>query len=210
MECRVPLYYTIPKKTQPAMVAYNRGGGYSPTPLTPPQLTSTIPTHPQQKQQMPLPIPKNLVLIAMMEAAQLQSTPVIKEENEQEEREECSDSRKEEEDDEEEEELDLNNVISGLNMLTGPCGTYAAKRSLNLDAATTTPLHSKQDSEPEGSSALHVTESSDTCEVRQPCSIEKGSTLQVVGFKDGVAQLARGYGSVTVDSSSLVKGEFSL
>lgn len=204
MECRVPLFYTVPKKPQQAMVSYNRGGGrYSPTPLTPPQLSSTIPTNPHQKQQVPLPIPKNLVLIAMMEAAQMQSQSRNKREEQEEVREESSVTRDEESVDDE--DMDLNGVLSGIEMMSGPCGTYAVKESLNF---TSSP--SKQrvlDGSDSTIIRTGTTESSGDGEVRQACGLEKGSTLQVVSFRNGVAELARGYGSVDANSSNLVKGK---
>mmetsp|Transcript_17028 Transcript_17028/g.46670 ORF Transcript_17028/g.46670 Transcript_17028/m.46670 type:complete len:697 (+) Transcript_17028:428-2518(+) len=108
------------------------------------------PNHPSTQQQqktnnnpIPLPIPKNLVLLAMMEAAVRQG---LQSNDPKEEREEIenkntpasptsiidgddgdSSSEEEEEEEEEEEVFDLDKIITGMATLVGPCGTYAVR-----------------------------------------------------------------------------------
>ena len=117
MECREPLFIHPHKPSTPTVTApASYTGRYSPqSPATP-----TKPTPPT-----PLPIPKNVVLIALMEAAERQKrqfsnqTQSIPEENSN--AEDASDSE------EEEESFDLDQIIAGMATLTGPCGTYAVK-----------------------------------------------------------------------------------
>ena len=170
MECREPLYI-LSKKAQP-----RTNGRYSPVPPSPPM-------------QIPLPIPKNLVLLSMMEAAESQAR---------------EDSRSEamevDDDDEEEETFDLDRVISSMSTLTGPCGTYAVRDREGLIVRRNDPRldvadEKKEDDDPNV----------------EPIRLRHGQKVQVVDVHDGVAKLAGGEGFIQATSSQLVKGmSFSL
>jgi len=195
MECREPLFLsakgTNTRGSTPSI--YNRGGRYSPLhpPLTPPQ-SSVQGTPPAP---IALPIPKNLVLLSMMEASERHANieaecqTVVEEEE----------ARSEEQDEEEEdEEFDLNRIISGIATLAGPCGTYAVKEEGGLAVIPFDPR--KKGQADEGKiEAIEL--------VKEPFPLEKGQTVQVVDFSDGVAKLAREMGYIVGTTSQLVKGE---
>ena len=242
MECREPLFYSIPKtgtggvaaggsnhsgsmtaNRSPPPGAYSRpsnhnhhgAGRFSPTPATPPQNSHA---HPPPVMHVPYPIPKNVVLIAMMEVAERQAK----------EKERLDDTNGSMDD---EEEYDLNRIISGMATLSGPCGTYVVKDPDGLVLLTDYPNHehfSAGDTQQEPSwlpspriddgredggqtehlpPALSVSASEDSVEVKFPGLLEKGQTVQVVSFEHGVATLARRAGYILANSNQLVKGE---
>lgn len=104
-------------------------------------------------------------------------------------------------DDNDEEEYDLNQIISGMATFAGSCGTYAVRESLSI-----IPNHPKkktpQQEEPENLSENEI------AIMKEPVPLEKGQTIQVVEFENGVAKLARGKGFVVANSSQLVKSKF--
>jgi hypothetical protein len=160
--------------------------------LTPPYTSNQAP--PEKPASINLPIPKNVVLIAMMEAAERQQ----KMENQS----ESSGSMSMESDDEEE-EYDLNGIISGMATLAGPCGTYAVKEPEGLAVTSSAPCKQSQDDEKKLDSPVESVE----VEMQAPVLLKAGQTVQVVDFQDGVAKLARGTGYILASSSQLVKGE---
>ena len=208
MECREPLYITLPPGTnKPALSGSSVRGvppppsmytrpsvRYSPSqqyPSTPPQASHHGPPAPPV--QIPIPIPKNVVLISMMEAAARHSSN-----SENDEGNEVSDGSM---DDDDEEEYDLNRIISGMATLTGPCGTYVVRES---DVLFVSPHHpSKQN---DNNLEEKKQSESDSEEWKGPTPLVKGQNLQVVDFVDGVAKLARGAGYVIASSEQLVKG----
>ena len=210
MECREPLYYTIPKSAggnsaaaglsraspppPPGVYPRASGGRYSPTPSTPPQPGAGGPL--AAVTQVFYPIPKNVVLISMMEVAERQA---------REQRallDETNGSMEAKDDDE---EYDLNRIISGLATLSGPCGTYAVKEPEGLALHCSDPT-AENDNETRKPPAVSASE--DSIEVKHPSLLEKGQTVQVVTFENGVAKLARGAGYVIAKSSQLVKSEY--
>ena len=240
MECREPLFITVKHNTQqsssynaprtpipPAPTMYGR---YSPTPSTPPQGTTSSSsygnngTSQQSVQQIPLAIPKNVVLICMMEAAerQLRDTNNSNSANNEAVVELIDDTNGSMNASDEDEEYDLNRIISGMATFSGPCGTYAVKERHGLSILSQHPHinHSENksaDDENEeesrndditSSTALHVTASCDSIEVSNPCTLEHGQTVQVVRFENGVATLARDAGYIKATSTQLVKGMF--
>jgi len=94
----------------------------------PPVMTSSTLHLPPSSQQLanmiPLPIPKNLVLMSMMEAAQRQamedSQSLVKGGSAA-----SSSSSSSDDDDDDDEEFNLDRIISGMATLSGPCGTYS-------------------------------------------------------------------------------------
>ena len=218
MECREPLFYTVPKnagsnKAPPLApsLSYSRDyARYSPTPTTPstPPHPSMAPhgggsAHPSAMTQVFYPIPKNVVLISMMEVAERQA-------REQRALLDETDGSMEANDDDDE-EYDLNRIISGMATISGPCGTYAVKEPEGLalhssDPAEICEIEDDDDVNLEPHRQLAVTASDDSVEVKHPSLLEKGQTVQVVAFENGVAKLARGAGYIIANSNQLVKG----
>jgi hypothetical protein len=203
MECREPLFIlsggrNAPPK-QPTYPSAN--GGYALN-----AHGTTLPPSTAPPVAIPLPIPKNLVLLAMMEAAERQNATEkkiqIKHDVDVENTKSNSSSSSDDEDDEAEEEhedeeaFDLNKIIASVSTLTGPCGTYAVRGSQDLsvlsrDPRTTPTINTEENSE----------EKDDTIYLKE------GQKIQIVEFSDGVARLARGKGFIVCTSSQLVKGK---
>lgn len=198
MECREPLYITVPANTlnkaqntgvrslAPPPSIYSRSTGrQSPSlqyPSTPPQQAP-----PPATIQIPIPIPKNVVLISMMEASERHAQDV-----------ESSSSRSDGSMDNDDEEYDLNQIISGMATFAGSCGTYAVRDSLAI-----IPNHPNKKIQLDESDKLP--DNREIASVREPIPLEKGQTIQVVEFEDGVAKLARDSGFIVANSSQLVK-----
>jgi hypothetical protein len=149
-----------------------------------------------------LPIPKNLVLMSMMEAALRQVSVVVRDRamNSQKDFDEestISSNLLDEED--EDEEYNLDKIISGLATLSGPCGTYAVKADNELCVVPLDPRRKTSKSTDEE-------KKHDEINVELPFALHAGQTLQVVNFEDGVAKLARGAGYVVASFRQLVKG----
>ena len=199
MECREPLFLTgivQPKASATPAVSshYNNRGRYSPQPQTPEM------SRPGQAEKVMLPIPKNLVLMSMMEAAQRQ---VRVDQGREAAREDSDDqstkssTRNEAED--EDEEYDLDKIISGLATLSGPCGTYAVKADNELCVVALDPRRRNTQVEEDSNH--------ETVNVEPPYPLLAGQTIQVVCFDEGVAKLARGAGYILASHSQLVKGK---
>lgn len=99
--------------------------------------------------------------------------------------------------DDEEEAFDLNQIISGMSTLAGPCGTYAVK---SLE-----PLYVLQH---DPRIVIHDEEKKIEEEKEHGQEIKRGQTVQVVDFRENVAVLARGAGFIVAQQSELVKGKF--
>lgn len=203
MECRQPLYWIPPVTSTPAVspplissqfrgaparygrpqtnvntnVSSNLSG-----PRSPPRKPTRI-TAPAQTQ---FPMPRNVVMIAMMEAAQSQMS--VEDRQEEAERGE----------NEEEEGIEISSIMEaqeGIEALSGVSGTYAVTDSEGLAVLPSDP-RKRNDA---GSS---------TANVQDPFNIHKGQTVQVVQVGDGVYKLARGRGYIVASDSQLVKGEY--
>jgi hypothetical protein len=186
---------------------YNRGGRYSPG-----QQQNNMGSPPQDlaapAAPIALPIPKNVVLLAMMEAAQRQSQMEEKEsEANADEFEGSGSSSIIDDDDEDEEQFDLNRIISGMATLSGPCGTYAVREKEGLAVMSSDPRRKQhEDDEKKTQEDRESIHSSPVIKVKDPFALEYGQTVQIVDFEDGVAKLARGRGFIVANSSQLVKG----
>jgi hypothetical protein len=223
MECREPLFLPAVQQqtrnpnahaqgnwagTAPPM--YNRGGRYSPQQqqnqhnLASPPQDGSGPAAP-----IALPIPRNVVLLAMMEAAQRQSQIEEKEDEANSDAFEGSRSSSivDDDDDEDEEQFDLNRIISGMATLSGPCGTYAVREKEGLAVMSSDPRRKQHvDEEKKTQEDRELIHSSPVLKVKDPFALEYGQTVQIVDFEDGVAKLARGRGFIVANSSQLVKG----
>jgi hypothetical protein len=217
MECREPLFIPAVQQqtrnlnaqgngswagTAPPM--YNRGGRYSPQQQG--NMTSPPQEVPTPAAPIALPIPKNVVLLAMMEAAQRQSQIEQKEDEANANAFEGSNTSSlvDDDDDDDEEQFDLNRIISGMATLSGPCGTYAVREKEGLAVMSSDPRRKQHvDEEKKTQDLIH---SSPVLKVKDPFALEYGQTVQIVDFEDGVAKLARGRGFIVANSSQLVKG----
>lgn len=212
MECREPLFLRPDNVPKTPPTNSHRGGPplypqgrYHQAPASPVPATSA-----SHHEPIPLPLPKNIVLMSMMEAAERQQREdernKIKEEknkqvDENDDSSSSSSSSTDDDDDEEDEMYDLNRIISGMVTFSGPCGTYAVKYSEGLAVL---PHHPEKHCKSETDADANKEQNEATPE---PFTIVKGQTVQVVNFQDGVATLARGAGYIVATSSQLVKGE---
>jgi hypothetical protein len=164
MECREPLFWNPPRpllsnstRSPAAQPRYARGrmsaARYSPSPATPPHPAMNNP--PEKKEEHPLPLPKNVVLMEMIEAKERQQRLLQEARREEQEallrkqekqlqqlQEQLEgdgnvvanmnlmDDEVDEED--EEDELLLDPALSGMAAFTGACGTYAVREPLGL------------------------------------------------------------------------------
>jgi hypothetical protein len=198
MECREPLYWTPPASNgqvkppplMPMPATRLRGTG-SRNPPSPPQ-AALLPNKPSE--QIPLPVPKNLVLLAMMEAAEQQAR-ISKYQNAA-----VVEADDESDDDDEQQQADITQqscVRLGIGALSGSCGTYAVRDPEGLAVLPFDPRRSVNNSAEEKKSE----------EPRDPFTIVKGQTVQVTSFGGGIAKLARGEGYIVASERQLVKGE---
>jgi hypothetical protein len=172
-------------------VTVRQGDRSSPDPSTPPRQQSQFPG------PLALPIPKNVVLLSMMEAAGRQK----KIDGQQKKEAEDTDSVESGVDshEEEAEQFDLGAIISSMATMSGPCGTYAVRERFGLAVLPGDPRRNRSFS---GEREADVPE---PAREREPFSLTFGQKLQIVDFRDGVAKLARGEGYVVATSSQLVK-----
>jgi hypothetical protein len=211
MECREPLFWIPPYKALPPVLNMNSarspqtlrytGGArhrYSPGPQTPPH-----PAHGgvggagfvQKEEPIPLPLPKNTVLLEMIESAERQARLI------EEQKQKHHKTRTETETSEEDDVILLNPTLAGRTAMSGACGTYAVKEPLGLAVLPFDPnLRHDGRKEP-------TWEEKKTEEAREPFTIEDGQTVQVVAEEDGVYQLARGVGFIVASVNQLVKGK---
>ena len=136
MECREPLFIPAAKHLASNGSSSATTGRFSPGTQHPTQQPST-PTK-QSKPiapPTPLPIPKNVVLLALMEAAERQqSKPKEKHHHHHHHPHAHSydealpeDEDETDNDDDDEEAYNLDHIITGMATLSGPCGTYAVR-----------------------------------------------------------------------------------
>jgi hypothetical protein len=215
MECREPLFWTPPASTKgpppslnmntrsPAPLRYGARGRYSPGPQTPPHPSMMV-----KEEPVPLPLPKNTVLMGMIESAERQ-TRLLKEAKQKEvEQEQCKCKQVNETGQEEEDESRLDPILAGMSAFVGPCGTYAVKESLGLAVLPFDPNkqhHSQEEKKEQAEEEKKAEEPP-----REPFTIEEGQKVQVVGADEGVYQLARGAGYIVASVNQLVKGTFVL
>lgn len=231
MECREPLFLPAAVQHQPtrnpvtqgnwagtAPPMYNRAGKYNHSPQQ--QHNQTYSASPPDQHHhnvsapaaapIALPIPKNVVLLAMMEAAQRQSQMQEKEEAEANADDDnafegSGTSSIVDDDEDDEDQFDLNRIISGMATLSGPCGTYAVREKEGLAVMSSDPRR-KQHVDEEKKTQEDIPSPVQISVVKDPFALEYGQTVQIVDFEDGVAKLGRGRGFIVANSSQLVKG----
>lgn len=214
MECREPLFINAALK-HPHVNAnasghsngrggpplYPQGRYQAPASPVPPGAVAAA----QQAEPIALPLPKNLVLMSMMEAAESQARI-------QEEEDDCINPERTPDDevtdtddnDNEEDEYDSNKILSGIVSFSGPCGTYAVRDANGLAVLPANPEKGCQQLDTEREHRLS------SGAAAEPFTIVQGQTVQIVNFSGGVAKVARGAGFIVASSSQLVKGELAI
>jgi hypothetical protein len=141
-------------------------------------------------------MPKNVVLLAMMEAAERQAMmaggSVLDVSAEDYEDEIAQDN---------DDDTEQQRVIAGMQSFSGPCGTYAVREEKGLAVLPQDPRRRSHE---------QVRDPAETQDEREPFTIEKGQTVQIVNMEAGVFKLARGMGFVVASESQLVKGTLLL
>lgn len=197
MECRTPLFWTPPppkahlplqgyRNMQNNVINRYANRYQAPAPASPVKLPEPI----------PLPMPKNVVLLAMMEAAERQAMMAGGS---------VLDVSAEDYDDEigqdNDDDTEQQRVIAGMQSFSGPCGTYAVREEKGLAVLPQDPRRRSHE---------QVRDPAETQDEREPFTIEKGQTVQIVNMEAGVFKLARGMGFVVASESQLVKGTLLL
>lgn len=213
MECREPLFINAALKNPHVHAPANGNTSARGGPPLYPQGRYQAPSSPmppgavaaaQQAEPIALPLPKNLVLMSMMEAAESQTRIQEEEEEDCINPERMSNDEVANEDDNDDDEYDSNKIISGIVSFSGPCGTYVVRDANGLAVL---PCHPEKGCQQLDTDREHRLNSEGRIE---PFTIFQGQTVQVVNFNDGVAKLARGAGFIVASSSQLVKGELGL
>ena len=197
MECRESIFWNPPvapstslhvphlqMQTRALPGRYNRPVHASPPTLRSPPRKPLLNAEPT-----PLPVPRNLVMIAMMEAARSRMVSDI-------DNQEANDNDENENEGEEEIEAQARRMLSGMEALSGPCGTYAVKED---DGLAVLPFDPRKRNTPSDASLKNA---------KDPFNLVKRQNIQVVEVGDGVYKLARDGGYVVASDSQLVKGEF--
>lgn len=184
-----------------------------------------------KEEPIPLPLPKNTVLMGMMEAAERQaklleesrlkralaSRSIVTDEDESLE----GDNSGGREADAKGSSFDP--LLAGLDVLVGTCGTYAVREPLGLAVLPFDPnkrhhqdevVASASSSSSSSQHAKEISEEKKTEEqhqqlnpAKEPFTIEEGQMVQIVGVDEGVYQLARGEGFIVASFNQLVKGK---
>ena len=228
MECRTLLTWSIPNPNAPrpnSAVTTNtrsgwssgRTGGSRGAALT----SQAKPAVPMEKKRLPLP--KNVVLLSLIEATELasemaQTTTKIDSLLE-------DDQEMDSEVDDEEEKIKVSTTLT-----IGACGTYVVAEKDGLEVYPSRPgapadvgtSNEEKDMPSEEDvdalvrffyldHKLEVCNSEDNMkraysEESAPIELHYGDRVQVVSFEDGWAKLARGYGYARANARQLVKG----
>ena len=227
MECREPLFLNAsPKPTATTSggtggtCTINRGraplypqGRYHQAPSSP--VSTLAQSHQYHPDPIALPLPKNIVLMSMMEAACSQilrgkSTPNNEHETINTELQQINEKEDDADSDNDEDEFDLNRIISGMVTFSGPCGTYVVRDPNGLTVLPNYPdgvEHTTNCNPPDDEAATTNKNNKDSDQTNnKPFKIFQGQTVQIVTFSNGVAKLARGAGCIVAASSQLAKG----
>lgn len=186
MECREPLFWNPPRILAPKPQHRQAQRGYNGT-----RYSSLEPVNPKPVESVapiPLPLPRNLVILALMEAGQRAMSLQ-------------RDLNLEEEQDDDDEAL--TRIALSLENLNGPCGTYAVREVEGLAVLPMDPLKRNQ-----RKSNPHLDATMQAANIREPFTIEFGQTVQVVDCQDGVYRLARENGYIVASEKQLVKGTY--
>jgi hypothetical protein len=226
MECRTPLYTTIPRQGTPqghnsphgarSQWSSARSGGHNP------RLSGDF-SPPQPPIKKRLPLPKNVVLLSLIEATELATQDAQKKYS-------GSPSNKDSNDMSQQalqsmgsmvdaEEAEEEKIKASTSLATSVAGTYAVAHREGLDIfpsrPTTLVLEDSGSLNDEDVDALvrffHLDNKAETESVNSKTANPRlgfGDRVQVVSVEGGWAKLARGYGYVRADRNQLVKGTF--
>jgi Zinc finger, C3HC4 type (RING finger) len=234
MECRTPLTWAVPKPSAPPAGNLSPTLGWSSrssvgrnTSTAAGRVRRNAPVAMMEKKRLPLP--KNVVLLSLMEATELASEMARSHSK----IDSLLDTGVEEDEDDQEVDEDKKIKLS-TSWTIGECGTYivAAKDGLRILPSRPTKssgvdtdrenkdtpseddvnalvrfFHLDQKVEASGSGEVSLMKSSS--EEFEPIDriLQYGDRVQIVSLDDGWAKLARGYGFVRVNAGELVKGE---
>eukprot|EP00551_Chaetoceros_affinis_P001294 CAMPEP_0203657650 /NCGR_PEP_ID=MMETSP0088-20131115/45567_1 /ASSEMBLY_ACC=CAM_ASM_001087 /TAXON_ID=426623 /ORGANISM="Chaetoceros affinis, Strain CCMP159" /LENGTH=458 /DNA_ID=CAMNT_0050519055 /DNA_START=148 /DNA_END=1525 /DNA_ORIENTATION=+ len=137
--------------------------------------TTPIKKQPPPAEPIPLPIPKNHVLISLMEAAERRKVVLM---------DESSDSDADEYDDAE-------HVLNAIDVLSSDCGTYVVRDNEGLAIFENNPYD--------------LTLKKVPSYLKPPPMLRYGQKVQVVSIENGVHKLARNEGYLIADDAQLVK-----
>ena len=186
MECREPLFWNPPRIQAPKPLHRQAHRGYNGTrygslepPVNPEPVESVAP--------IPFPLPRNLVIMALMEAGQRAMT-LQRDLNLEEEQDDDNDA--------------LTRIALSLENLNGPCGTYAVREVEGLAVLPMDPLKRNPHK-----SNQHLDATMQAATICEPFTIEYGQTVQVVDYQDGVYRLARESGYIVASEKQLVKSK---
>lgn len=185
MECREPLFWTPPRAPLPPPLQQQRLAhrGYNGTRYNSlaPASQNKSPTR-ERVEPIPLPLPRNLVLLATMEA--VQRAKMLQGAINQ----------------GEQEDAELSRIMLSLEKMNSTCGTYAVK---DMEGLAVLPLDPRKRIPRRPNSYLDKT--MNNSDLNEPYNIHWGQTLQVVNVQDGVYRLARESGYVVASATQLVK-----
>jgi len=220
MECRTSLVQIVPRAPVGDTVYSGRGGGrWSSRPSG--VVSPGGPPQPPIKKRLPLP--KNVVLMSLIEATELAAEGVRSQERSS--MDEYSHLNMPDaivDIDEQEEE----NIRTGTSLAISECGTYAVAAKDGLEIYPSRPTSINSDENEQGADEevdtlvrfsnvdrkLGISQSlSDEDDRREELLREKlrwGDRVQIVYIEAGWAKLARGYGYVRADKNHLVKGTY--
>eukprot|EP00980_Cylindrotheca_fusiformis_P019072 scaffold6433_cov125-Cylindrotheca_fusiformis.AAC.14 len=223
MECRTPLFSIINPGNPNSLstTALNYDSRYRST------------NAPQQKKPSPpikqrLPLPKNLVLMSLIEATELAAENVRSHQKQEPSLTESPrislpmNSMLDNEDDDERDEAAK--IRAGTSLAISDCGTYAVAVGDGLEIFPSSPVsatYSIEDEDTEGdvetlvrffhlehnkyeSEKWHA--SNEDISAKTQGKLSLGDRVQIVSMENGWAKLARGYGFVKADKMQLVKG----
>jgi hypothetical protein len=230
MECRTSLSIFLPSQSTPAIQKQGSASGTAWSSARSGGRAATIPSRAAENAPSTsagstrrLPLPKNVVLLSLMEATALTVRDLppspfpspIKQ------------SVSLDEYDAEEEKIRV-----GTSMAIGMCGTYviAAKSDVHIfpsrptkpsvdftynrsssdvpeeEDVDTLVRFFHMDSQLEIKSGNSLADSEEEIRPHAPLGLKRGDRVQIVSLEDGWAKLARGYGFIRADAGQVVKG----
>jgi hypothetical protein len=229
MECREPLLIPDPSTTQTLLAYRPPGGGPLPSDWArgratqnragPPNRSNTnAPVPPPAKKRLPLP--KNVVLMSLMDATDIASAPQPTQPTDS----SSPTSRIAENTAEDDQEYEEQKIRLSTWLARSGCGTYVITDKEGSHVYPSKPTEdedSARGSENEDVDAMvrffylenkmpvlgRGLEDASVGEL-PPVKLSKGDRIQIVSIDDGWAKLARGYGYVRAGRGQLAKGKF--
>lgn len=211
MECRTSLCYVVPR-TQPSDPHASRYGGRG--------RHGQTPTKPQPPIKKRLPLPKNVVLMSLIEATELAAENVRNQAQQPSLTESpmlsIPSSVLDVEEDEEEK------IRASTSLAISDAGTYAVSARDGLEIYPSCPdlaPHVHTESEEDVDTLVrffHLENKLDPSHLSNagdneapPAGLSLGDRVQIVSIEGGWAKLSRGYGFVRADGQKLVKGTYN-